>query len=320
MSYYGDTRSATLTQHRRPLMISNPSYSPLTRWAAAALIALALLALFRIGWRLTPLLQTLHPKRLPITETDTQRAHAALGHFETVQFKTADGLSLRAWYKPSVNGAVVIMVHGGSANRAWFITEATELARRGIGVLMFDSRACGESEGKVQTWGDQETRDVDAAVTYVVARPDVNPNRIGIVGYSIGASSASMVAARDPRLRAVFLNAIWPTLQDELIYKSSFPKAMTSWLAFRAFDVAGVNWQAVRPIDALPQIAPRPLVILAGEFDADTPLPQAQRSFAAAAEPKAFWMVPGADHDGYLTIGGDAYLKRFGDFFSTALL
>lgn len=277
-------------------------------------------AVARIAWRIYPLIESLHPPRLAITADETQRAHAVMPALEDVSFATADSLRLRGWYHPSRNGAVVILVHGGSANRAWFIAEAAELVGRGIGVLMFDSRACGESEGRVQSWGDQETLDVDAAIAYVLSRPDVHPERIGIEGHSIGATTAAIVAAREPRLRAVLLNAIWPHLEDELRYKSSFPKAFTAWLLLRAFDLSGVKWQSVRPADVLPLISPRPVVIVASEFDVDTPLPQAQRSFAATAEPKSFWLLPGVDHDNYVEVMGETYLKRFGDFFSSALL
>ena len=63
--------------------------------------------------------------------------------FEDVEFTTDDGLLLKGWYVPSKNGAVVISFPGRSGSR----DQARMLARHGYGVLLFDRRGEGESEG-----------------------------------------------------------------------------------------------------------------------------------------------------------------------------
>jgi alpha/beta superfamily hydrolase len=60
------------------------------------------------------------------------------------------------------------------------------LARHGYGVLIFDPRGTGESEGDPYRWGGE--RDVKAALNYLRGRPDVDPQRIGGLGLSLGAS------------------------------------------------------------------------------------------------------------------------------------
>ena len=60
---------------------------------------------------------------------------------------------------------------------------------------LFDFRYFGESEGAYTTAGLLETRDVQAAVEYVKSRSDVNPERIGAMGFSMSASAFHSDAA-----------------------------------------------------------------------------------------------------------------------------
>ena len=68
---------------------------------------------------------------------------------EDVTFTTADGLRLRGWYVPSKNGAAVISFPGRKGTQK----PARMLARHGYGVLLFDRRGEGESEGDPNAWG-----------------------------------------------------------------------------------------------------------------------------------------------------------------------
>src|SRR4029078_1306298 len=102
--------------------------------------------------------------------------------YENVSFKTSDGLTLKGWYVPSKNGAAVISFPGRKGTQK----PARMLARHGYGVLLFDRRGEGESEGDPNAWGWNGYRDVDAAVRFLRARPDVRDNRIGGIGLSVG--------------------------------------------------------------------------------------------------------------------------------------
>ena len=137
---------------------------PPVLWCAIALLLCLSAVAARVIWRAEPLLDSLQPTRVPVTAADRAHALQRLGPFEDVQFTTADGVTLRGWYKPARNGAAVIFVHGGGNNRLWFLPEAAALVRSGFGVLLFDSRANGESAGALQSWGDHEPADARAAL------------------------------------------------------------------------------------------------------------------------------------------------------------
>ena len=95
----------------------------------------------------------LMPLSLSYVFTHAARAvvpRAELGAaYEQVAFETADGLTLKGWYVPSRNGAAVIAAPG----RAGSQRQARMLARHGYGVLLFDRRGEGESDGDPNACG-----------------------------------------------------------------------------------------------------------------------------------------------------------------------
>jgi hypothetical protein len=89
---------------------------------------------------------------------------AALGaSHEDVTLRTSDGLKLEGWYVPSRNGAAVILFPG----RKGPLTRARMLARRGFGVLLFDRRGEGRSEGDPDSWGWDFNKDIGAGIDFL---------------------------------------------------------------------------------------------------------------------------------------------------------
>ena len=85
---------------------------------------------------------------------------------------------------------------------------ADTLSRRGIAVLRLDDRGVGASGGNPMNATSADfADDIRAAVVFLRARPDIDPDRIGLVGHSEGGVIAPMVAATDRRLRAIVLMA-----------------------------------------------------------------------------------------------------------------
>jgi hypothetical protein len=92
--------------------------------------------------------------------------------YEQVSFTTSDGLELAGWYIPSKNGAAVIAFPGRNGPQ----THTRMLARHGYGVLLFDRRGQGESEGDPHAFGWKGEKDIKAAIAFLQRRPDVDPN------------------------------------------------------------------------------------------------------------------------------------------------
>ena len=115
---------------------------------------------------------------------------------QPVTLTGADDLRLRGWYVPSRNRAAVIALHGTASNRLGVERHARLLARHGYGVLALDLRGHGESDGRSTSAAWTMDEDVGAAVEWLAARRDVSPEKVALLGVSMGGEVAVRVAAR----------------------------------------------------------------------------------------------------------------------------
>lgn len=260
-----------------------------------------------------------HPPRAHVSAAARAQASADVPGLEDVTLRTSDGLLLRGWFAAGSRGASVILVHGWGGSRRQLWPEARLLARHGFGVLVYDARASGESDGNVVSWGDKEQYDVSAALDYVSSRRDSDPARIALLGFSSGGSTIVLEAAHDPRARALIVCATWPSLEEEMRSHRAKYGPLSWGPTLFVLSRAGVRTDDVRPVDRIMQLGPRPLLLLAGTMDEDTPVSVVQRLFDVAAEPKQLWVVPGAHHGGYLAASPDEYEARIVAFLEKSL-
>lgn len=260
----------------------------------------------------------LHPRRHLPTETPAERGLA----YRDVAFPAADGLTLRGWYLPSQNGAAIIVGHGYGAYRR--LDQAEVLARHGYGVLTFDWRAHGQSDGELCSLGYYEVRDVEGALAWLAQQPDVDAERIGMLGESMGAVTAIRAAAHLAGIKAVVAASPFPTLEEGVtnVWRGSglpvFPFVPLQVLFGRW--QTGLNLDDLRPLDDVAAISPRPILILAGGLDPVTGPDAGQRYYAAAGEPKELWFEPDLGHLSFLDAYPAEYERRVVGFFDAALL
>ena len=131
---------------------------------------------------LLALLYVVVPMSIALTETHEYRgeigAPPSAGYRE-VAFEAADGVELSGWYRPTRNGATILVVHGGGSDRTGSVAHAELLARHGHGVLLHDARGRGKSEGVQNSWGWGWGEDVAGALAFLKSREEVDPERIG---------------------------------------------------------------------------------------------------------------------------------------------
>ena len=154
---------------------------------AGIAIAVFIIALSLIGF--AEVNKALHPPRL-IPPGNTLRKFKI--EYQSVDLVTEDGIRLSAWYTPPRDGAVILLAHGYGDNRPEWVYQM--LARKGYGVLAWDARAHGESDGEISTIGYLEVRDVKAALNFALAQPGVE--HIGAWGGSMGGATLIRSPAR----------------------------------------------------------------------------------------------------------------------------
>jgi len=238
--------------------------------------------------------------------------------YESIAFRTSDGLSLKGWYVPSKNGAAVISAPGrGGSQRP-----ARMLIRHGFGVLLFDRRGEGESDGEPNEFGWSSNVDLKAAIAYLQTRSDVHRGRIGGIGLSVGGETLLQTAAETAALKAVVADGAGARSVREEVARPGGKK----WgdVPTSAVITAGTMLFANREpppnlTGLVGRIAPRPLLFIYGELDQDNVRDLEPAYFRAAGEPKAIWFVRGAAHTGAVDLRPREYERRIVVFFDRAL-
>jgi pimeloyl-ACP methyl ester carboxylesterase len=233
---------------------------------------------------------------------------------ERVTFPTEDGLELAATYVPSRNRAAVIVFPGATR-----VDEATMIARHGYGVLLVEPRGQGSSEGDVVRWAGD--RDLHAAVAYLRGRPDVDDERIGAIGFSIGGEILIEAAAQRDGIAAVVSEGAGERVGEvdasgmgRILLAAPMAVMTASMTVFQ-------NHGPPPPIvERIGLIAPRPVLLIYADPGQGGESVRQPKYIAAAGQPKEIWKVPGAGHTGGLEAQPEEYERRVVAFFDNALL
>jgi pimeloyl-ACP methyl ester carboxylesterase len=237
---------------------------------------------------------------------------------QDVEFE-ARGNAIRGWFIPSLNGAAVLLLHGTDSNRTQLAHEAHLLARHGYGVLLFDWPGHGESSGAV-TWDEGERAALGAALDFTSRAPGVEAQRMGVFAFSRGTMVALQVAARDPRIAALIVEGAFADVDDALRHEFRHWGFLSQWPALWTARWLGMKPDAMRPVDVIGDIAPRPVFVIAGSADETVPPHQSRELFDAAREPKSWWLISGATHHRYSDVVGAAYEEKIVGFYDDKLL
>jgi uncharacterized protein len=231
----------------------------------------------------------------------------------------------------------IIMMHGFGANKnggpEWV---CRQFESWGYVALRFDYRGCGESEGeRGRVIAMEEVSDARNAVTYMAARPDVDPNRIALCGSSLGAGVAVYAAGVDQRVAAVILenglgsgeriirsmhteeswNRFLQMMEDGIRHREKtgaskiihrfdifeMPKELqvnlTSNNSLMQFTAeTAVSFFMFRPEEMIGKISPRPILILHSARDRVCNYEEAFSLARHAKPPFELHLLDGADH------------------------
>ena len=233
--------------------------------------------------------------------------------YEQITVTTSDSIQLTGSYVPSKNRAAVILFPGATRS-----AEARMLIRHGYGVLLLNPRGQGTSEGNTVRWAGD--RDLLAGVEYVKTRADVDDDRIGGFGFSVGGEILIEAAAQSADFKAIVSEgAGYPIGEADLTGAGRVlrPSLMTLGLATAVFSN-----QTAPPaiVDRIGEIAPRSVFLIWADPGMGGEDIRQPKYYVAAGQPKQIWKVPEADHTGGLKAQPAEYERRVVDFYDGVLL
>jgi len=231
-----------------------------------------------------------------------------------------------------------IVLHGfGSNKNAGNVLAPCEmLGALGYATLRFDMRGCGESEGeRGRVICLEQVSDTRNAVTFLAAHPQVDPNRIGLIGSSFGAAVSIYTAGVDSRVAAVISSGGWGHGERKFRGQHSTPEAWARFIGMleegrhyrertgkslmvSRYDIVPIpellrkNVAAnsiqefpaetaqsmfdFRAEDVIGNISPRPVLLLHSAEDSVTPTEQSIEMFRRAGQPTDLHLFAETDH------------------------
>jgi uncharacterized protein len=248
--------------------------------------------------------------------------------FQRVDFLSMDGLRLAGWYGEGAAGrgtATIIVCHGWASDKKDMLGFGEVLRASGFNVLLFDLHGWGESDRGPVTFGEREMGDILGAVRFLKKHRLAEAQRIGLIGFSMGAAAAILAAAQSADIDAVVADGSYARLDVQVgrfFQRFMGPLWPVAYVPVRWFGdrLTGTAIGSISPLKAIDRISPRPVLIIQGTQDQVINVQDARQLYQAAGAPKTLWLVAGAGHGENRRLGSAEYDVRVVSFFLESLL
>lgn len=229
---------------------------------------------------------------------------------ETIRFPSFDRTEVEAFFYPPLDRQgkwpLILNIHGGPhSTHGYGFNGGTQFyAARGYAVLAVNPRGSSGygqkfADGCINDWGGGDYRDLMAAVDEVLRRhPEVDPNRLGVMGASYGGYMTNWVITQTNRFRAAVPIASLSNLIS--FYSTSLYQDLVH-AEFNGFPWEGNNFQTLWQRSPLAHIknVQTPTLLLHGENDNDVHITQAEEMYTALRHrgvPATFVRYPREGH------------------------
>ena len=249
--------------------------------------------------------------------------------FEEVEFVSRKGdVNLEGWWLPGDRGKpTLIFVHGIGSMRTGdnAMGLAARLVSHGYNVLLFDLRAHGSSGGDQISGGLYEQPDVLGAFDYLILR-GICSERIGVLGFSMGAATAIMAVAQEPAIHAVVVDSTYSNASDLIAQETARKTIFPRWLVpvfiptakLTANQHYGIDVSSLVPEEAVKSL-PYPILVIHGKEDSRIPFEHSVKVHEAAHPESSIWLVPDVGHVEAFVTYPEKYVERVAAYFNERL-
>lgn len=224
-----------------------------------------------------------------------ENPYLKLVSYEDVYFSTSDGLKLHGWYiraKDKSKGTV-IQLHGNAENISTHVNSVLWLTLKGYDVFTFDYRGYGRSDGK--TTLDGVHTDAQAALETIIKLPNINKERIFILGQSLGGAIAVYTVATSPYkkyIKAVIIDSTFSSYRG--IAREKLGQFILTWPFQYPLSLLFNDYYS--PVRWIKQVSPIPILILHGKQDKIVPFHHGDILYREASSPKDIWITETEGH------------------------
>ena len=224
-----------------------------------------------------------------------------------VSVPTRNAKKLYGWFIPAETpGPALVVMHGWGGNAEMMLPLAAPLHTAGYSLLLVDARCHGQSDGDTFASLPRFAEDIDAALRWLADQPEVDAQRLGVVGHSVGAGAALLAASRRTDLRAVVSLAAFAhpaAMMRRWMAGMHIPYwPLGAYILAYVQRVIGHRFDAIAPCHTIARVS-CPVLIVHGLADDTVPVAEAQQIYAArASDAVELLLVPGS-HDDYGDIG-----------------
>ncbi|HEY9191877.1 MAG TPA: alpha/beta fold hydrolase [Methyloversatilis sp.] len=213
------------------------------------------------------------------------------------------GKRLFAWFAlpPQPSGRplpAVLVMHGWGANADMMWPVAPPLHQAGFAVLLIDARCHGRSDDDDFTSMPRFAEDIAAGLEWLRQQPEVAPDRLALLGHSVGAAAALLHASRSHDVRAVISLSAFAHPREvmrRLLVEKGVPYPVLGWYVMRHVQrIIGASFDDIAPLSTLAGVQ-CPTLLVHGRHDAVVPVRDADRLLAVCN--RASLLLVDGDHD-----------------------
>lgn len=217
-----------------------------------------------------------------------------------------DGAALFAWFirpdgPPGRRMPALVAMHGWGSNASELLPGAEALRRAGLALLLIDARCHGLSGEAEFTSMPRFAQDLECGLDWLQRQPDVDPDRIVLIGHSVGAAAALLLASRRPDVHGVVSLSAFAHPADVMrrwMRERRIPMwPVGHWVLAHVQTVIGARFDDIAPEHTLRSVR-APVMLVHGEDDEVAPVSDLQRLLVAGrGRDVTALTLPGVGHD-----------------------